>query len=164
MWPQKEHVRAWNNKNPRGCLNGRSLETRPSWVFSKFKSYHSLFGCQPQWFISIKCLIRTWLNPKNCRYHISHPPIRKWKICVWNERMRVLVELLSPHRNSKYTELQVNHSKSWHLRAGEKLHVNCFKTCSILILTCNPDNDGWLRTRSATSPALLPLMFAVTCH
>lgn len=30
--------------------------------------------------------------------------------------------------------------------------------------TCNPANDVWLRTRSATSCALFPLIFAVTCQ
>lgn len=30
--------------------------------------------------------------------------------------------------------------------------------------TCIPDNDGWLKTRSATSCALLPLILAVTCQ
>jgi hypothetical protein len=35
---------------------------------------------------------------------------------------------------------------------------------SVSNLTCNPDKDGWLSTRAATSSVLLPLMFAVTCH
>lgn len=30
--------------------------------------------------------------------------------------------------------------------------------------TCNPDNDVWLKTRSATSCALFPLILAVTCQ